>query len=35
VAIEIARRMAPGVYAPSFAELDAELETVRSQMSAK
>ena len=35
VAIEIARRMAPGVYAPSFTELDAELETVRSEMNAK
>ena len=35
VAIEIARRMTPGVYAPSFAELDTELETVRSEMNAK
>lgn len=32
VAIEIARRMVPGVYAPTFLELDGELENVRSDM---
>jgi chemotaxis protein MotA len=35
VAIEIARRMTPGFYAPSFTELDTELETVRSEMNSK
>lgn len=32
VAIEIARRMVPGIYAPTFLELDGELENVRSEM---
>jgi chemotaxis protein MotA len=32
VAIEISRRMVPGIYAPSFLELDGELENVRSEM---
>lgn len=35
IAIEISRRMVPGVFAPTFAELDAELETVRTEMSSK
>jgi chemotaxis protein MotA len=35
IAIEISRRMVPSVFAPSFAELDAELETVRTEMNSK
>lgn len=35
VAIELARRMTPSVYAPSFAQLEAALDDVKDQLNAK